>query len=243
MDWQGSYGMRPWLPWSQRWYYGDWVAVADPLFWLLPLVGLAWGAERHWRDLVPFLLLALLITWTVYEAWDTAVGWLLWTCIALLALGAVGWVRHWFGIARRGEAAAWSLLVLAGYTAAQAVTSRGVKRATHREAIARFGPDASWAALTHVGTPFQWEPIYASRDTVAGANWAFPRHLDDEQVQLALQTNAARALAQFARFLSAEVDSTPSGVVVRLRDLRFTRTETSGRGVVTVSLPTAGGSR
>src|SRR3989449_6030277 len=33
LDWQGSYGLRPFLPWSGRWYYGDWVAIVDPFFW------------------------------------------------------------------------------------------------------------------------------------------------------------------------------------------------------------------
>src|SRR6267143_6038422 len=37
MDWQGSYGLRPFLPWNATWYYADWVAVVDPFFWLLPL--------------------------------------------------------------------------------------------------------------------------------------------------------------------------------------------------------------
>src|SRR6266566_3787006 len=31
LDWQGSYGLRPFLPWSAQWYYGDWVAIVDPL--------------------------------------------------------------------------------------------------------------------------------------------------------------------------------------------------------------------
>ena len=47
MDWQGSYGLRPFLPWSDRWYYGDWVAIVDPFFWLVPLVALVWGERLH----------------------------------------------------------------------------------------------------------------------------------------------------------------------------------------------------
>ncbi|PYP76945.1 MAG: hypothetical protein DMD25_09545 [Gemmatimonadetes bacterium] len=34
LDWQGSYGLRPFLPWSAQWYYGDWVAIVDPFFWV-----------------------------------------------------------------------------------------------------------------------------------------------------------------------------------------------------------------
>ena len=83
-------------------------AIVDPMFWLIPLVGLAWGAERHWRDLVPFVLLAGLILCADLMA-DTASGWLRWSCVALVALGAVGWVRQWFGVAARRQVAALSL--------------------------------------------------------------------------------------------------------------------------------------
>src|SRR5260370_5641294 len=48
LDWQGSHGLPPWLPRSGRWYYGDWGGIVDPVFWMVPLVGLAWGARLHW---------------------------------------------------------------------------------------------------------------------------------------------------------------------------------------------------
>src|SRR5215467_8740360 len=35
LDWTNNYGIRPWLPWSNRWYYGDIVFVADPWLWLI----------------------------------------------------------------------------------------------------------------------------------------------------------------------------------------------------------------
>jgi inner membrane protein len=237
MDWQGSYGLRPWLPWSSRWYYADWVAIADPMFWLIPLVGLAWGAERHWRDLVPIVLLAALILLGALMV-DSAATWLRWSCAALVAIGAVGWVRHWFGVVARRRAAVLSLAVLAVYAGAQGLASAPAKRAVHRTALARFGPSAAWAALTRVGTPFEWEAMYASGDTVAGREWALPRHLDDPDVQWVLrETVAGRALAGFARFLAAEVDSGPRGVTVTLRDTRYARTGTQGWAVVTVPLP------
>jgi len=239
MDWQGSYGLRPWLPWGARWYYADWVAIADPMFWLIPLVGLAWGAERHWRDLVPFILLAALILLGALLV-DSAATWLRWACLAVVGLGSVGWVRHWFGVVARRQVAVLSLSLLAAYAGAQALASGPAKRTVQRAAVARFGPDASWAALTRIGTPFQWEPIYASHDSVAGRDWALPRHLDDPRVQRALrETVGGRALFVFARFLAAEVDSGPHGVTVTLRDTRFARTGTQGWGVVTVPLPPA----
>src|SRR5436190_2401777 len=35
MDWTNNYGVRPLLPWSGRWFYGDLVFIADPYIWLV----------------------------------------------------------------------------------------------------------------------------------------------------------------------------------------------------------------
>ncbi|MEK6335324.1 MAG: metal-dependent hydrolase [Acidobacteriota bacterium] len=35
MDWTNNYGVRPLLPWSGRWFYGDLVFIIDPYIWLL----------------------------------------------------------------------------------------------------------------------------------------------------------------------------------------------------------------
>jgi inner membrane protein len=238
LDWQGSYGLRPFLPWSGRWYYADWVAIVDPLYWLLPLVALAWGADRHWRDLIPLVLVAALIAALLVVRADVVTGWLRVTCWAVLAIGAVGWARYWFGPAQRARAAALALLLLALYAGAQAIASVPEKAAVRELARARFGARAQWAALTRVGLPFRWNAMFASPDTVAGSDWAIPRHLDDPRVQRVLREEpTAGTFAEFARFLTAEVDSGPAGVAVTLRDARFALPPARGWGVVTVQLP------
>jgi inner membrane protein len=35
MDWTNNYGVRPLLPWSGRWFYGDLVFIIDPYLWLV----------------------------------------------------------------------------------------------------------------------------------------------------------------------------------------------------------------
>src|SRR5258706_11418385 len=35
MDWTNNYGVRPLLPWSGRWLYGDLVFIVDPYIWLV----------------------------------------------------------------------------------------------------------------------------------------------------------------------------------------------------------------
>ncbi len=237
MDWQGSYGLRPFLPWSDRWYYGDWVAIADPVYWLVPLVALAWGAERHWRDLTPIVLVAGIVLWLVLTR-DGVATWLRFTCVALVVAGALGWIRHWFGWDWRRRAAMLALVVLALYTAAQGLASVPVKAAARRDARRRFGTNAQWATLTEVGYPFTWTTLLASGDSVAGNTWTVPRHLDDPAVREALRISApARALLGFARFLAAEVDSSSRPTRVMLRDLRYALPPSSGWAVVTVSLP------
>jgi len=35
LDWLNSYGVRPWLPFATRWYYGDMAFIVDPWIWLI----------------------------------------------------------------------------------------------------------------------------------------------------------------------------------------------------------------
>ena len=35
MDWTNNYGVRPLLPWSGRWFYGDLIFIVDPYVWLV----------------------------------------------------------------------------------------------------------------------------------------------------------------------------------------------------------------
>ncbi len=235
MDWQGSYGWRPFLPWSGTWYYLDWVAIADPFFWLVPLVALAWGAERHWTPLAAALVVGGAVTVLVARAHDFVATWVLVVYAVVCVVAVLGWIRYWFGPVGRQRIAALALVLLVGYAVAQAVVARGRKREIHAAAVRRFGAGATWAALTNVGRPFTWEAIYASADTVAGDAWTLPRHLRTPVVARALgQTADGRAMNQFARFLAADVDS--SGTTVYLWDARYARASRDGWAVVKVRM-------
>src|SRR5438046_9920247 len=84
LDWQGSYGLRPLLPWSGRWYYADWVAIVDPVFWLAPLVALLLGERRHWRPALVGLLPLGGVAWLVLSRRAGALA----GGVRLLTLGA-----------------------------------------------------------------------------------------------------------------------------------------------------------
>lgn len=230
MDWQGSYGWRPFLPWSGTWYYLDWVAIVDPFFWIVPLIALAWGSERHWLPLSWVVLLGGAITMLMVVRHDLVAPWVLALYSVMCVVAIVGWIRYWFGPVARRRVAAVALLLLVAYTAAQAVVAGARKREIQSLAQRRFGRDAAWAALTNIGHPFTWEPIYADADTVASDDWRLARHLRDPAVARAIhETPEGQAIAQFARFLTAEVD-TSTGTVY-LRDARYARTGRRGWAV------------
>lgn len=237
LDWQGSYGLRPFLPWDGTWYYGDWVTIVDVFFWLLPLIALAWGSERHWMPLVAVLITGGGISFLILRRAELVESWVLLAYAALWVVALIGWVRYWFGPIGRRRVAALAVLILGLYAGSQGIAVQFRRAEIRQRAEQRFGAGAQWAALTVVGQPFTWAPVYASRDTVAGDDWRRARHLDLRVVQRALRdTREGRAMAQFARFLIAEVDSTGNGVTVYLLDARYARSSRETWGVRSVRM-------
>ncbi|MBD0327587.1 MAG: metal-dependent hydrolase, partial [Pyrinomonadaceae bacterium] len=53
LDWTNNYGVRPFLPWSGRWFYGDLVFIVDPWIWLV-LGGAVFllTSKNWWRTLI-----------------------------------------------------------------------------------------------------------------------------------------------------------------------------------------------
>src|SRR5262249_41780680 len=129
------------------------------------------------------------------------------------------------GPALRQQLALSAVALLALYTVAQGVAAQEWKHEIRQEALQRFGATARWAILTNIGEPFIWEPMYASADTVAGHGWQLPRNLRLRPVTQALATPEGHAIAQFARFLTARIDTT--GQAVYLWDSRYSH---GGRG-------------
>jgi inner membrane protein len=62
MDWTNNYGVRPLLPWSGRWFYGDLVFIIDPYLYLI-LGGAAFLLTSNRRARIIFWsLLAVVVT-------------------------------------------------------------------------------------------------------------------------------------------------------------------------------------
>jgi membrane-bound metal-dependent hydrolase YbcI (DUF457 family) len=248
LDWTGSYGLRPFLPWSGQWYYGDVIPIVDVLFWVVPLGVLAWGSTRDRRWGGWWALLAAAPTVLVFMAPVGLPIRLVW--LAGLAVAGLGWWRGWFGAVKARQAALAGLSALALYAAVCTVGHGRALGVARREAQARFGPAAAAAALTEAGAFFRWELVYATEDSVVGREydwigdrlardgWEVPRNLDRPEVRRALDSTAqGRAIGMFARYLTADLRREGDHALVVLRDARYARSGTDGWAVVTVPLP------
>ncbi len=67
MDWTNNYGVRPFLPWDGRWYYGDLVFIVDPWLWLV-VGGAAFvlTSVKKWH-IIFWATLALVLTFLVFR--------------------------------------------------------------------------------------------------------------------------------------------------------------------------------
>jgi inner membrane protein len=248
LDYTNSYGIRPWLPFSDRWYYGDIVFIVDPWLWLMlggPCVWLT--LRRPWHG-VGYGLLALVLTGLIFTF---GAGALPLTVKLLWATGLTGIALVWWRYGHRcGDRVALAALALMGvyWGGLKALNTVGMNR-IHEE-VGRYIPAG---AIRQVGVipqpvnPFQWLAVvetdtlfYTARidllenPVLKRMPHAVAKHLDHPLVRSALRTEPGRSMRLFARYLVAEVEREGRGTVVILRDVRFNPSGLRGFAVVAV---------
>lgn len=164
MDWTNNYGVRPWLPWDGRWFYGDLVFIVDP-YLLLILGGSCFllTSNRRTRVLV-WSLLATLVTAIVLLSTQRQAG------SAALTVARIVWITGIVAFAavrllklqqRLGKSLAaaslafvllyWGALAWAHSVAYRnAVNEASAVAAQHGEHFIRV------AAMPTVANPFRW---------------------------------------------------------------------------------------
>src|SRR6185312_8666475 len=164
LDWTNSYGVRPLLPWSGRWFYGDFVFVVDPMIWIILGLGTFWLASRSKALLVFWILLALVLSsLTVYSITSgrgvdhpvvVAVMWTL--CLLVFAWGRKANLGKRFG----SRLAIASLLLLLAYWGSLSLLHvRAMSRANDEMArlVSENGEQVILLAATPVVVnPFRW---------------------------------------------------------------------------------------
>jgi inner membrane protein len=257
LDWTNNYGIRFLLPWSSRWFYGDFVFIVDPFIWLILgsacflLTTRTKFAKIMWFSVAA--VLTLLITAsplgaTLSHPWIVRGVWI----ITLVTLVAFAWkqlgARFGRRIAWTGLAVVvvyWGALCLAHSFALSQANTQVTKLVPSAESIGRL------AVMPTLANPFRWDCVFETDH----ATYRFNLRLGDAritnsvryekpigQLDTALKEVANDRRAQvflgFARFPVAKLENPncTSQTLVQLADLRYT--EPGGqRGTFSLQLP------
>jgi len=258
MDWTNNYGVRPLLPWSGQWFYGDLVYIVDPWLWLaLGGASFLLTARDRWRT-VFWALLALLAS-LAFILLPVRAG--LDYPFASRALWFVGLInlivahRMNFAIRWGPSIALASLAFVVVYWGALGfLHTRAVAQAhTTADSLARRTGESVLrvAAMPSLADPMRWRVLAETNratyrfDTslsvsgqvdaqiLAGlARYEKPQGEALAQVERAAQDERAAIFLDFARFSAVRVEpqSCAAEFLVRFADLRFTEPGNTRRG-------------
>jgi inner membrane protein len=251
LDWTNNYGIRPLLPWSGRWFYGDLVFIVDPYIWLLLGVPaflltsntrlriIIWGAFA----LLAAALMGIAGRFSSPESGPLRLALIIWIGVAVSAALLRGYgAQKRFGsklavTALLASVVYWGALGLIHHLAA---ANAGLIAA--RVASARGERVLREAAMPTVAAPFRWQAVAetdqamyrfmvslgsaSSADSADGpvARYPKPSGPDAELVKVGEQDRRAQALLVFARFPLAHVDAEDcfGQTLVQFADLRYT---------------------
>ncbi len=256
MDWTNNYGVRPFLPWDARWFYGDFVFIIDPWMWLA-LGGAAFllTAKTKWRTIawtIPALALTFaLLSFSVERRglkipsyflplWISAVvvfsfahfmraGQRWGSSIALFALALVGLYCVGLSLAHQDALAR-----------AQSVARNFA--AQHNEMVGRvaamptFADPRRWLCVAETdGATYRYEISLTEKTATASdsrvVRYAKPLPCGQDAVARASQDMRAKVFLGFARFPVAQVQTDCLiQTLVQFADLRYTEPGETGRG-------------
>ena len=265
LDWTNNYGLRPFLPWSGRWFYGDLVFIVDPYIWLL-LGGVCFlltsktrSQMRSWAILGSGI--ATLIGFAAWQSGADAgplrVVFVIWILVMLVlailrASGSHKYVKR--------SAVITALLLLVVYWGVLAFAHRSALADTFLVAnrVAATGGESlvRVAAMPTVATPFEWQSVAetdlamyrftvevgndknGASKSVAWRRYEKPTGQISQLVSSAERDRRAQILFGFARFPIGRVnaDNCVGQALVQFADLRYTEPGAS-RGNFSVNVP------
>ena len=248
LDWTNSYGIRPWLPFSGKWYYGDLVYIVDPYLWLI-LGGAVFLTAQRTRVTRPvWIAVVVFISYLVVRNAEARPEGPVLAVVFFSALALILFLKQrralWSGSvnlwALGGVAVYWGFLLMS-----RTVVLTGAAPELAREYPQMRTEDLS--ALPRLADPLSWEILWQDRSRVRiwkaslgggriEGNQVYERHLDHGAVQAALATCPGRVMEIFGRFTFYQVKPEPDRILVLARDARFSRGQTSGFGVVPIPL-------
>ncbi len=143
LDYTNSYGLHPFWPLDDSWYFGDAVFIVEPWLWIVAIPAIFWE-RRHRSVRAILLLLALAIV---------ALGWSMQELAPAVAIVLIVFLFLWLLVQKRldqrgravGGIAAWLLVTLVFFAGARSA------RAALMSAVQSAGADS--AAVLALGSP------------------------------------------------------------------------------------------
>jgi len=165
LDWTNNYGIRFFLPWSQKWSYGDLVYIVDPYIWLI-LGGAVFLLTARTRFLkVIWGVVAALTTFLVVASprsgglpYPNLIA-LLWivTIVVFIGLSIKGARERW----GRNIAYVAIALVLCYWSSLAFAHSRALARGNEEAAKVANGETVlRLAAMPRLANPFRWDCVF-----------------------------------------------------------------------------------
>jgi inner membrane protein len=262
MDWTNNYGVRPFLPWSGEWFYGDLVFVVDPWLWLV-IGGAAFllTSKRTWQIAV-WSLLALVLTGLVLYVPLESYGVLYPNAVRALWIAAIVSLAlaRWKNLGRRAgsrvaiAALSFVLLYWGGMAIIHQKALSDAQAMVQRVAERRGEIPVRFAVMPVLADPLRWLCIMESdratyrflisimgnNEEAAGNAFRYEKLQGREAEILALARRDGRAqiFLNFARFPAARVQGDClSETLVQLADLRYTEPGAERRGTFHLELP------
>jgi inner membrane protein len=261
MDWTNNYGVRPLLPWSGQWFYGDLVFIIDPFLWTVLgataflLTSRSKLQLRLWSVLAATLALLMVYAGVLRGVLDHPVIVLtIWfsVLIAVVICRKSGYPQ----LRVRKVALVGLALVLTYWAALAFLHSRALDRARAEAAIlaaSRGEKITKLAAMPTLSNPMHWLCVVESDGSLyrfelflldrSGrphniTRFAKPDVAEVKIIELAERDRRAQILLGFARFpIWRVVDhDCLTETLVQLADLRYTEPGRS-RGSFSVELP------
>ena len=261
LDWTNNYGVRPLLPWSPTWLYGDLVFIMDPYIWLV-LGGAAFLLTSNtrlrtisWGALAVLILAVMVIVSRQRGLGRTAV--LVALCVWIVGVAALTFIK----ISRKpksfGRAPAFAALIflLLYWGSLWFIHNRALDTASqvaHQLAGARNEQVLKVAAMPSAANPFRWQSLAETDramykyDVALGAanaqgaieHFEKPQGPAAQLLAIAQRDRRAGILFGFARFPAVAVEDPNclGRTLVQIADLRYTEPGRA-RANFSVSIP------
>ena len=262
LDWTNNYGIRFLLPWNPRWFYGDFIFVIDPFFWMV-LGGAAFLATSKTRtNLIIWLVIAVVASSLVLSGRVGSLshaGLLLRLLWIVVLIGSVTLYRRGLGERARSGLAIAALATVTVYGVGLfAIHARALQQArVHAGAIASSHAEhvLKLAAMPLAANPLVWTCVmetdratYRFNLSLTGDPLDSPGILRYERptgsatlkVAEAERDSRAQIFLGFARFPVMRVvgEDCATATLVQFADLRYTEPG-QGRGTFSLDVPVA----